>query len=160
MTEVQQLREFEQSTTVPLEDGQSKIFWALQLALWLVWLAEGVSSVQSGSADWMDWVKIGVVLVATGMFGAAVILRRVHGHPRIEFHDWGLVVRTRHLATTTSVNWSEMDRVQMTTSQASIHRKNGTILKLPLNSYVIVRAVKAQLATLAQDKGVTVEGYC
>jgi hypothetical protein len=159
MTEGQRVRELEHSTVVPLEGRQPKIFWAIQVALWFIWLTEGVLSVRSGTANWLDWLKIAAVLLASTVFGVALIMRRIHGHPRLEFHDWGLLVRTHDLTKTIGIDWSEMDRVQMTTSQVTIHRQSGSMVRLPLQSYVIVRAVKAQLGRLAQERGVTVDGY-
>ncbi len=90
--------------------------------------------------------------------GAILILRRVYGRPRIEFMDNGIYVRPRDFSVPSVINWPDIDRIEMSTSQVSIHHAERTV-RMPLSSYVMVRAVKSRLGELAQDHGVKVQGY-
>ncbi len=158
MTEGDRIRELETSDSIQLEGAQPKLFWFLQVALWLLWFVDGSRAIQSETADWMDWSKVCASVAAAVVLGAILIPRRVYGRPRIEFMDNGIYVRPRDFSVPSVINWPDIDRIEMSTSQVSIHHAERTV-RMPLSSYVMVRAVKSRLGDLAQDHGVKVQGY-
>ncbi len=68
MTESIRLQEMEAADAIQLENVQPRVFWVVQIALWSLWLVDGLRAIDAAEADWMDWSKVcaSVLVVALG----------------------------------------------------------------------------------------------
>ncbi len=79
--------------SVLLEGRQSALFWVFQVAIWTLWLIDGVAAVASGAADWMDWLKISVAAISFAGMAYVGLTRLPHDPPRVDFGPGQLTLR-------------------------------------------------------------------
>ena len=144
---------------IPLEGYAPLLFWVFQVALWVLWLIDGLASILADAARWDDWAKVGAASVFFCLAALVAVMRHRHGPLRVDLEDAALTVRTGLLKAAVEIPWEGITRVQMRIHEVEIQRQEDAPVCLDLQSYASVRAVKQAIGEEARRRGIEIDGY-
>ena len=140
------------------QDGRrSKWFWAIQTAVGVTWVAQGILGVYAppSKLPYAPWFILGMGVVFLGVVLVSMFIRLRYGRMRVVLSDAGLTTKTRAFGHAEEIPWEDVAGVQFHLNHVDIRRKAeaGDPVTIRLGSYVIGRQVREALQTAAAERG-------
>lgn len=128
--------------------------WVIHAIVGSMLLLSGLSALRTGTAYWLDWVKVIFgLLTVTGMVW--VLLQRLrHGPPRLEVRESGLCVRAGQLSGARDVLWSDVEHILLGTEEAQLKLRDGDTIFVPTLSPDTVTRVRELLTDSAETHSI------